>query len=88
MYNLEYTIIRELVESYNSNKFFTDMPDMKVNNVEDVAIINGNDNNVLQSYIFENYFDFLTSHGIATENTNFETFSSLDDADNNQDSPF
>ena len=88
LYNLEYTIIRELVESYNSNKFFTDMPDMKVNNVEDVAIINGNDNNVLQSYIFENYFDFLTSHGIATENTNFETFSSLDDADNNQDSPF
>ena len=67
IYKSEFTIIQELVDSYNSNKFYSDMPDMKLHQVDFFVDVTATDEDEFLSLVYMKYNDFLSSHGILSD---------------------
>ncbi len=63
-YGSQYSLINEIVEAYNKNKLFPDMPDMKLSNINDVCKVPFGQEDEYLSAIYEEYCSFLNSHGI------------------------
>lgn len=88
LYDSEYTVISEIVDAYNQNKYYSDLPDMKVNEIEDVVVVDEIDKDEILSVIYGNYIDFLTSRGIQTDLCIETDHFTSNDSDESQDCPF
>lgn len=61
----QYSLIPEIVEAYNKNKFYSDLPDMQISKVSDVFVVdNSEDENMIMTAIYCEYKDFLETRGI------------------------
>lgn len=88
LYDSEYTVISEIVDAYNQNKYYSDLPDMKVNEIEDVVVVDGIDKDEILSAVYGNYINFLTSRDIQTDLSIETDHFTSNDSDENQDCPF
>lgn len=87
LYDSEYTIIQELVNAYNNNKLFIDLPDMIVHNAEEIVDTHNIDKDEAASLIYSNYIDYCTIRGITVAEPKISEEFMLDN-DNIEDSPF
>lgn len=66
-YDSQYSLFPDIVDEYNKNKLYSDLPDMKLNNINDIFDVKPQDEDDLMSAIYIEYMNFLNSHGIAPE---------------------
>ncbi len=68
-YTSQYSLIPEIVEAYNKNKFYSDLPDMKISEISDVFELTSRDDEAsIMSAVYCEYTDFLESRGIIDNN--------------------
>lgn len=89
LYDCDYTVIKDLVDVFNCNKLFPDLPDMKVRKIEELIDTKAIDKNEALSSIHIKYADFLTSRGIIIEKSEVnDNFTAVEDVNDSQDFPF
>ena len=86
LYDCDYTIIKDVVDAFNSNKLFSDLPDMKTHKVEELFKIDVVSASEIESDINIQYVDFLASHGMHEESKTDESITTAETYE--QDSPF
>ena len=67
LYSSEYTLFNEIVDAFNKNKFYADLPEMKTHCFSDLCEGEGCNEEEWISAIYANYQCFLTSHGIVAD---------------------
>ena len=67
LYKSEFTLIQSIVDAYNSNKLYSEMPDMKLRQVDYFIDVTTDDEDEFLAFVNMKYNDFLSSRGIISE---------------------
>lgn len=64
LYKSEFTLIQSVVDAYNSNKFYSEMPNMKLRQADYFIDVTTDDEDEFLAFVNMKYADFLSSRGI------------------------
>lgn len=62
-----FSLFADIVDEYNKNKIYSDLPDMKLNDISNITDCDEDGQDILLSTIYTEYEHFLSSRGIVLE---------------------
>lgn len=74
-----FSLFTDIVDEYNKNKIYSDLPDMKLNDISDITDCDEDGQDILLSSIYKEYEHFLSSRGIVLEPLPFVSSFQTDD---------
>lgn len=74
-----FSLFADIVEEYNKNKLYPDLPDMKLNDISDITDLDEDGQDWLLSSIYNEYEHFLSSRGIALDSLPIDSLTQTDE---------
>ncbi len=74
-----FSLFADIVEEYNKNKLYPDLPDMQLNDISDITDLDEDGQDWLLSSIYNDYEHFLSSRGITLDSLPTDSLTQTDE---------